>query len=105
MKKKRKNMSHFFVAMAVSAMLTSCMTTRTSVGAYSQTQGEETLYAKGRKVWLFWGLIPLNEPNVNTPSDGNCQVVTKYKFVDFLINGFTGGLVTSYSINVKTKKK
>jgi hypothetical protein len=42
---------------------------------------------------------------VNTPSNGNCQVVTKYKFSDVLITGLTGGIVSSYSIKVEVKKE
>lgn len=56
----------------VSTTLTSCMTTKTSVGAYRETQGNEYTYAKEKQIWLFWGLMPLGRTSVNTPSDGNC---------------------------------
>ena len=93
------------LAFTVSTSLTSCMTTKTSVGAYRETQGSEYTYAKGKQFWLFWGILPLGRTNVNTPGDGNCEVITRFNIGDALISGLTGGIVTSYSIKVKAKKK
>ncbi|MCZ2249149.1 MAG: hypothetical protein QY303_05235 [Vicingaceae bacterium] len=93
------------LALTVSVFLTSCMTTKTSVGAFKETQGSEYTYAKGKQFWLFWGILPLGRTNVNTPGDGNCEVITRFNVGDALISGLTGGIVTSYSIKVKAKKK
>jgi len=93
------------MTVAISSMLTSCMTTKTSVGAFKETQGNEYTYAKGKQFWLFWGILPLGRTNVNTPGDGNCEVITRFNVGDALISGLTGGIVTSYSIKVKAKKK
>ncbi len=79
------------------------MTTKTSVGTYKEKQGDEYTYSKGKQFWLFWGLIPLGRTNLNTPKDGNCEVVTKYNFGDMLVNGLTGGVIMSYTIKVKAK--
>jgi len=46
----------------------------------------------------------MGRTSVNTPSNGNCQVVTKFNFGDVLISGLTGGIVTTYTIKVKAKK-
>ena len=81
------------------------MTTKTSVGTFKETTGNEYTYAKGKQFWLFWGFLPLGRTNINTPADGNCEVITRFNFGDFLITGLTGGIVTSYSIKVKAKKK
>ena len=78
--------------------------TKTSVGAFKESTGKEYTYSKGKQLWLFWGLIPLGRTDVSTPTNGNCEVVTKFKFTDVLISGLTGGLVMSYSIKVKAKK-
>jgi hypothetical protein len=83
--------------------LQSCMTTKTPVGNYLSTQGKEQTYDKGKQFWVFWGLVPLGRKHVSTPADGNCQVTTKFKFTDLLINGLTGGIISSYSIKVETK--
>ncbi len=86
------------------AFLPSCMTTKTQVGAFKETQGKEYTYAKGKQFWVFWGVVPLGRTSVNTPANGDCEVITKFKFTDVLISGLTGGIITSYSIKVKAKK-
>ncbi len=90
--------------LAFALTLSSCMTTRTSVGAFQEMEGSSYTYAQGKQLWLFWGLIPLGRTNVNTPADGNCEVITRYTFGDFLISGITGGIITSYTIRVKAKR-
>lgn len=92
------------LAITVSTSLTSCMTTKTSVGAYRETQGNEYTYAKGKQIWLFWGLMPLGRASVNTPGNGNCEVITRFNVGDFLISGLTVGIVTTQTIKVKAKK-
>lgn len=92
------------IVITVSSSLTSCMTTKTDVGAYREKQGNEYTYAKGKQIWLFWGLMPLGRASVNTPGDGNCQVITRFNIGDFLISGLTGGIVTTQTIKVKAKK-
>ena len=94
-----------FVCLIIATFLSSsCLMTKTNVGNYSQTQGKEYTYAKGKQFWLFW-FFPMGRTNVKTPSDGNCQVVTRFKFVDYLISGFTLGIVRTYSIDVNVKKE
>lgn len=83
----------------------SCMTTKTQVGNYPAETGTEYTYARGKQLWLFWGVVPLGRTNVNTPADGSCEVITRFKFTDVLISGLTAGIITSYSIKVKDKKQ
>ncbi len=92
-------------AIFMSITFSSCLTTKTSVGAYRETQGSEYTYAKAKQLWLFWGLMPLGRTSANTPGDGNCEIITKFTIGDFLISGLTGGLITSYTIKVKAKRK
>ena len=104
--KKLKLMTFcILIAVTLCSSLASCLTTKTNVGAFRETQGNEYTYAKGKQLWLFWGLFPLGRTSVNTPGDGNCQVVTRFNFGDVLISGLTGGFVSSYTIKVKAKKK
>ncbi len=103
MKKSKSFFIMLLMTVAISSMLTSCMTTKTNVGTYREIQGDEYTYAKGKQFWLFWGIIPLGRTNVNTPSDGNCEVITRYNFGDLLVTGLTGGIVKSYTIKVKAK--
>ncbi len=105
MKKLTTNLYRLTLAICVAVLMSSCMTTKTNVGAFRESQGHEYTYAKGRQLWLFWGLLPLGRTSVSTPGDGNCQVITKLNFGDFLIYGITGGFVVTESIKVVAKKK
>lgn len=91
--------------LAVITLMTSCMMTKTPVGAYLETPGKEVTFDKGKQFWLFWGLMPIGRTHVNTPSNGNCQVTTKIRLTDFIISGLTGGIVTSTSIKVEVKQQ
>ena len=84
--------------------LSSCMTTKTTVGTYTEKVGAEYTYAKGKQLWLFWGIVPLGRTDVSTPTDGNCEVITKYRFSDVIISSLTFGILKSYSIKVKAKR-
>ncbi len=85
-------------------LLTSCMAVRTPVGKFRESSGSEYTYSKGKQIWLFWGLFPIGRVSVATPSDGNCEVIVKFNFGDFLISGITGGIVTTETVKVKAKK-
>jgi hypothetical protein len=104
MKKFTSSVLAMIIIASVTLSLNSCMMTKTSVGEYKQQTGEEYTYAKGKQLWLFWGIIPVGRTSVATPPDGNCEVVTKLKFGDFLISGLTGGILTSQTIKVNAKK-
>ena len=99
--------SKIFVAsvfmLAVLTLLPSCMTTRTSVGSYRETEGDEYVYAKGKQCYLFWGLVPLGRTRVATPADGNCEVRTRYGFWDAVLSVITGGIFEMQSIRVYAK--
>jgi hypothetical protein len=92
------------IGVATSLLFSSCLTTKTSVGGYREAKGTEYTYSKGKQMWLFWGLVPIGRTDVNTPSNGKCEVVTRYNFGDCLITGLTAGIVSSYSIKVKAKQ-
>ena len=89
--------------LAVLTLLPSCMTTRTSVGSYRETEGDEYVYAKGKQCYLFWGLVPLGRTRVATPADGNCEVRTRYGFWDAFLSVITGGIFEMQSIRVYAK--
>jgi hypothetical protein len=96
--------SLFLLLCVVFMTAQSCMTTKTQVCQFNERQGNEYVFDKGKQVWLFWGLIPLGRTNVSTPTDGACEVITKFRFTDVLICGLTAGIVTTHSIKVKAKK-
>jgi hypothetical protein len=91
-------------ALLIASFLSSCMMTQTNVGTFRETRGHEYVYSKGKQWWLFWGLVPVGRTNLSTPTDGSCQVITRYNFVDFLISGLTAGILTTETIKVKAKR-
>jgi hypothetical protein len=80
------------------------MTTKTSVGAFKETQGDEYTFDKSKQVWLFWGLVPIGRTSTSTPTSGDCQVITRFNFVDLVISGVTFGVITTQTIKVVAKK-
>lgn len=102
--KKRKSLVVLIALSMIISSLTSCMTTKTNVGNYREANGSNYTYSKGKQFWLFWGILPVGRTNVNTPKDGNCQVMTRYNFGDILITGITAGIVSSYTIKINAKK-
>lgn len=100
----KKLLLSFTLTLTMLFSFSSCMTTKTQVGTHPTEVGEEYTFAKGKQLWLFWGLFPLGRTNVNTPPDGSCEVVTRFRFTDVLISGLTAGILTSYSIKVKDKR-
>ena len=98
-----KNIRYFCIILVVLLCCTSCMTTRTSVGSFTETSGKTYQYSKGKQCYLFWGLVPIGRTSVATPSDGACQVRTTFNFWDFLVSGITGGIFSMQSVRVYAK--
>ena len=71
------------------SIFSSCMTTKTSVGEYKQQDGDVYTYAKAKQIWLFWGIVPIGRTDVATPTDGNCEIVTRKNVADVIITGET----------------
>ena len=93
------------IIVGLSLVLSSCMTTRTSVGEFREIEGRTYTYASGKQVWLFWGFLPLGRTNVNTPGHGNCEIITKYTLLDVMIGSLTAGIITTYTIRVRAKRE
>ena len=94
----------FTAALTMTAFLSSCMMTKTSVGTFRETKGFEYTYSKSKQWWLFWGLVPVGRTNTATPASGACEVITRHNFFDFVISGLTAGIFTTMTIKVKAKK-
>jgi hypothetical protein len=92
------------MALFCAVSFSSCLTTKTYVGNYQETTGPRYTYSKAKQMWLFWGLIPMGRTHTSTPTNGSCEVITRFTFGDVLLSGITGGIVTSYTIKVKGKK-
>jgi len=97
-------MKKIFLSALLLVFITSCMTTKTPVGKFTETEGKAKTYSKVKQIYILWGLFPVGRASAATPEDGNCQVVTRYNIGDFLITGLTGGIVSTYTIKVEVKK-
>ena len=99
-------MKKSFVMLILSAMilLPSCMSTRTSVQDYKETQGQEYRYAKARQCYLFWGLVPLGRTTVATPASQPCQIRTRFGFWDAFVSVITAGIFSMQQIRVYAKR-
>jgi hypothetical protein len=97
-------MKKILFALLIAFSFSSCMITKTSCGNYREQRGETYTYAKGKQLWILFGIIPLGRSSVATPASGDCEVRTQYKFDDFLISVFTAGIVNSMSIKVTAKE-
>lgn len=101
----KTTVSKAVIFLLITSVFSSCMMTKTSVGPYKETEGKEYTYAKAKQIWLFWGIVPLGRTSVNTPGDGNCEIITKRAPGDMLVTFLTLGIVSSYTIKVNAKKK
>jgi hypothetical protein len=104
MKRVRQKLLLIAATLLIISFLSSCMMTQTNVGTYRETRGSEYVFSKGKQWWLFWGLVPIGRTNLATPTDGSCQVITRYNFTDFLISGLTAGILTTETIKVKARR-
>jgi len=103
MKKTKQLIFALMLSFLVVNTLPSClMTTKTQVGNYASQQGNPTVYAKSKQLWVFG--IPVGRTSVNTPADGQCEIVTRYNTLDFVIRILTGGVINSYTIRVNVKQ-
>lgn len=93
----------FIVIILIASLLSSCMTTRTNVNRYKETSGQTYRYAKGKQLYLFWGLIPLGRATVATPTEVPCQIRTSHSFFDLLCTSITGGILSMQTIKVMAK--
>lgn len=86
-------------------LFSSCLTTKTNVGGFKESEGKTYTYAKGKQIWIFWSLLPVGHTSVATPASGSCQVITRFNITDLLISGLTAGIVTTETIKVVAKKE
>ncbi len=98
-------MKKTILILTIALSATSCMTTKTNCGNYREAEGSEYTYSKAKQAWLFWGLLPIGRTHTATPSDGSCQVITRFNFVDVVISGITGGVIMTETVKVRAKKK
>ncbi len=96
----------YVVIAIMTLMLSSCMTTRTTVGEGPMGKGgAKNVYSKTKQVYLFWGFMSLGNSQPKIPDHGNIQIKTSYNVADAFVAGLTGGLFAMRTIKVLVKKE
>lgn len=102
---KKMKKSVMLLILSVVFLLPSCMVTKTNVKNYADLEGQEYYYAKGRHMYLFWGLLPVGKPAITQPVEIEpCQVRTSTEFVDGLVSTITGGIFSMQTVGVLAKR-
>lgn len=95
------------VLLTVTATLlftTSCYVNRTTVGngPVGKLDSKE-LYGKTKQGYLFWGILGLGQSQPPTPTT-DFQVKSSTNVWDAVIFGLTGGIVSTRTVKIYTKK-
>ncbi len=95
---------HILLMTAVVAVLSSCYSTRTTVGDFNKlTDDGDTnvgIVSKTKQCYVIANLVPLSMKHAETPPSVNCQIVTKFNPLDMLVSTCTGGLFSMKTIKV-----
>lgn len=98
-------MKKFLLFIVSLSVMTSCYTTWTTVGNYTQLEKsglKSYKYDKKKQFYLFQ-LIPLGHAHAKTPNEP-CEIVGKMKFVDYVIPTVTVGLLGARTVTVYALK-
>lgn len=98
-------MKKFLLFILAVSLFSSCYTTWTTIGDYNklESQMESYRYDQSKQMYLFGGLIPLGHKNANVPNEP-CQIKSKFKFVDYLVEGVTLGILSMRTTEVYALK-
>lgn len=88
----------FVLSMTV---MTSCYTTWTTIGNYEQLekQGLKSYQYDQKKQFYLFEVLPLGHSHAKTPNEP-CEVISKFKFIDFVIPTITCGVLGSRTVIV-----
>lgn len=81
----------------------SCMVQEQQFGNYENQEGEEVVYDKGKDIYLFWDQVPLQKVDKNMQTPDYEKVVKRNVFDAFVTFG-TMGIVSYYTVKIKTKE-
>lgn len=77
----------------------------------SGSSGNDFVVTK-QALWLFWGLMPISVPKIDevigpriADHEGiqNLRITTQIGFIDIVISGITGGVLTSQTVIIQGK--
>jgi Bor protein len=94
------------LSIALPVLLSSCYVNRNTVG--SGPVGKDpnvTTYSQAKQLYLFKGLVALNNPDPAKPTDGNYQIKTCQNLVDDVVSSITFGVFNMRTIKILVKRK
>jgi len=80
--------------------LNSCFVNRTTIGNGPIGKGESVRYSHKKQMYLFWGLMALNQSQPQLPAECGYQLKSSFNFVDALVSGLTGGIFSMRTVKV-----
>lgn len=92
-----------FVSMAL--CLTSCMVNRHTVGdgPVGSTHFKKQLYDRGKRIYVLYGILSSDRPNLRIPKDGNYQFEACTNITDGIISSLFGGLISTRTEKIYVK--
>jgi predicted small secreted protein len=99
-------MKKTILSVAIAAtLLTSCMSTRTTIGAGPVGKEANTkVYSSVKQSYLLRGTIPLGFNQPTLPTTPDYQVHTCRRFIDCFLTWLTGGIYSQQTVEIITKK-
>ncbi|TAE55388.1 MAG: hypothetical protein EAZ89_05665 [Bacteroidetes bacterium] len=89
----------------VCLLFPSCMVNLHTVGNGPVGKQQTTeVYDRKKQVYLFWGLMPMNEASPRVPSHGDYQLKSSITILDGLAFSITGGLFSMRTVEVRVKE-
>jgi hypothetical protein len=96
-----KNPLKLSVLFLVLVSLNSCYVNRTTVGTGPIGKGDSAVrYSHKKQMYLFWGLVAINQSQPKLPVDCGYQLKSSFNFVDALVSTVTGGIFSMRTVKV-----
>jgi len=91
----------FFVILS----LNSCYVNRTTVGNGPIGKNDESVkYSKKKQMYLFWGLVAINQSQPALPVECGYQIKSSFNVIDAIISTLTGGIFSMRTVKVEVFK-
>jgi len=80
--------------------LNSCYVNRVTVGEGPIGKGESVRYSHKKQLYLFWGLVAINQSQPKLPMDCGYQIKSSFNAIDAIVSGLTGGIFSMRTVKV-----
>ena len=95
-----KNAFKISLLFLVLLSLNSCYVNRTTVGNGPIGKGESVRYSHKKQLYLFWGLVAINQSQPQLPVECGYQIKSSFNAIDAIVSGLTGGIFSMRSVKV-----